>query len=202
MCWRRWPNGCLLSWTPCCSSPRPLRLSELSIYAIAEQAEIPPSSVYHFFPQISDVLAALAERLFVELDAVLQQPPSSAPDSWAALVAEIEARFQDYYRRHPAACELLLGGHGLAAIRQADQQHDQLLAQRFQQCLAERFVLPALPQDVDIFALAMQAADKLLAVGYQQAGALSDPICREATRLMTAYLSVYLPPVLPPAKGR
>ena len=88
-------------------------LSELSIYAIAEQAEIPPSSVYHFFPQISDVLAALAERLFVELDAVLQQPPSSAPDSWAALVAEIEARFQDYYRRHPAACELLLGGHGL-----------------------------------------------------------------------------------------
>ena len=63
-------------------------------------------------------------------------------------------------------------------------------------------MLPALPQDVDIFALAMQAADKLLAVGYQQAGALSDPICREATRLMTAYLSVYLPPVLPPAKGR
>ena len=42
-------------------------LSELSIYAIAEQAEIPPSSVYHFFPQISDVLAALAERLSLML---------------------------------------------------------------------------------------------------------------------------------------
>ena len=48
-------------------------LGELSMYAIAEQAQIPPSSVYHFFPQIGDVLAALAERVFLELDALLQE---------------------------------------------------------------------------------------------------------------------------------
>ncbi|MCC4260022.1 TetR/AcrR family transcriptional regulator [Halopseudomonas aestusnigri] len=177
-------------------------LSALSIYAIAEQADIPPSSVYHFFPQVSDVLAALAERLFLELDGILQTPPVSHASSWMALVADIEQRFQDYYRGNPAARELLLGGHDLAAIRQADQQHDQLLGRRFQQCLAEVFVLPPLPNDVDIFALAMQAADKLLAVGYQQSGELSDPICREATRLMTAYLGVYLPPVLARVEGR
>ena len=176
-------------------------LSELSIYAIAEQADIPPSSVYHFFPQISDVLAALAERLFAELEAVLQQPPAASPVSWMALVGDIEQRFQHYYRTHPATRALLLGGHDLAAIRQADQQHDHLLAQRFQRSLAGHFVLPPLPQDVDVFALAMQAADKLLAVGYQQSGELPEPICREATRLMTAYLGVYLPPVLPPAEG-
>ena len=35
-------------------------LADLSIYAIAEQAEIPPSSVYHFFPQTGDVLVVIA----------------------------------------------------------------------------------------------------------------------------------------------
>ena len=33
-------------------------MANLSIYTVAEHAGIPPSSVYHFFPQISDVLAA------------------------------------------------------------------------------------------------------------------------------------------------
>ena len=158
--------------------------------------------MYHFFPQVSDVLAALAERLFLQLDAILQIPPVSRPSNWMELVADIEQRFQDYYRSNPAARELLLAGHDLAAIRQADQQHDQLLGRRFQQCLAEVFVLPSLPNDVDVFALAMQAADKLLAVGYQQSGELSGPTCREATRLMTAYLGVYLPPVLARVEGR
>jgi len=52
---------------------------------------------------------------------------------------------------------------------------------------------------VDIFTLAMQAADKLLAVDYQQHGQLTPVLCREATRMMTAYLGLYLPPLLTPA---
>ncbi|MEH6491639.1 TetR/AcrR family transcriptional regulator [Halopseudomonas sp.] len=174
-------------------------LAELSIYAIAEQAGIPPSSVYHFFPQVGDVLGSLAQQVFAELDAVLQQPCAATPDNWMALAAELEQRFQNYYQENAAARELLLGAHELSAVRQADQLHDRQLGLRFRACLEDYFQLPRLPSDVDVFTLAMQAADKLLAVDYQQHGQLTPALCREATRMLTAYLGLYLPPLLAPA---
>lgn len=173
-------------------------LSDLSIYAIAAQADIPPSSVYHFFPQLADVLAALAQRVFAELDAVLGvAPEDAAPSGWADLVERVEERFQQYYQSHPAARELLLGAHELAGIRQADRQHDSFLGDSLRAYLARHYQLPALPLDVDIFTLAMQAADKLLAIDHQQHGRLTAPMRREAKRMMVAYLGLYLPPILP-----
>ncbi|MEH6566417.1 MAG: TetR/AcrR family transcriptional regulator [Halopseudomonas sp.] len=171
-------------------------LADLSIYAIAEQAGIPPSSVYHFFPQVGDVLGALAQQVFAELEAVLQQPIATTPANWMALAGELEQRFQDYYRHNAAARELLLGAHELSAVRLADQLHDRQLGLHFRACLARSFHLPPMPTDVDVFTLAMQAADKLLAVDYQQHGELTPALCREATRMLTAYLGLYLPPVL------
>lgn len=174
-------------------------LGDLSIYAIAAQADIPPSSVYHFFPQLTDVLAALAQRVFAELDAVLGAAPRDfEPTSWMDLIERMEDRFQQYYQTHPAARELLLGAHELVGVRQADRQHDSLLGDSLRAYLARYYQLPALPADVDIFTLAMQAADKLLATAHQQHGELTAPLCREAKRMMVAYLGLYLPPVLPP----
>lgn len=173
-------------------------LGELSMYAIAEQAQIPPSSVYHFFPQVGDVLAALAERVFIELDLLLQDQADLPHDGgWPALVERIEARFQAYYQSHAAARELLLGAHELSAIRQADRQHDLQLGRRFRECLSSHYQLPSLPEEVDVFTLALQAADKLLAVDYQQNGSLTAPMCREASRMIIGYLGLYLPAVLP-----
>jgi AcrR family transcriptional regulator len=173
-------------------------LADLSIYAIAAQADIPPSSVYHFFPQLTDVLAALAQRVFAELDAVLGAAPLDfEPASWMDLIERMEDRFQQYYQTHPAARELLLGAHELVGVRQADRHHDSLLGDSLRRYLARYYQLPALPADVDVFTLAMQAADKLLATAHQQYGELTVPLCREAKRMMVAYLGLYLPPVLP-----
>ncbi|MBL4611607.1 MAG: TetR/AcrR family transcriptional regulator [Pseudomonas sp.] len=178
-------------------------LGELSIYAIAAQADIPPSSVYHFFPQLADVLSALAQRVFNELDGVLSDAAEPfEPGSWVEVIERVEDRFQHYYQTHPDARELLLGAHELAGIRQADRQHDSLLGHSLRACLARYYQLPALPEDVDIFTLAMQAADKLLAIDHQQHGELTAPMRREATRMMVAYLGFYLPPVLPRSRSK
>jgi hypothetical protein len=145
------------------------------------------------------VLAALAQRVFTELDAVLGEAPMRGADtvSWNVLVEQVEERFQQYYQSHPAARELLLGAHELVGIRQADRQHDSLLGHSLRAYIARYYQLPALPQDVDIFTLAMQAADKLLAIDHQQHGQLTAPMRLEAKRMMVAYLGLYLPPVLP-----
>ena len=178
-------------------------LGDLSLYAIAAQADIPPSSVYHFFPQLADVLSALAQRVFNELDGVLSDAAEPfEPGSWVEVIERVEDRFQQYYQTHPDARELLLGAHELAGIRQADRQHDSLLGHSLRACLARYYQLPALPEDVDIFTLAMQAADKLLAIDHQQHGELTAPMRREATRMMVAYLGFYLPPVLPRSRPK
>ena len=50
----------------------------LSIYTVAERAEMPPSSVYHFFPSVPALLQALTAEVHAAFRACLQQPVDHA----------------------------------------------------------------------------------------------------------------------------
>ncbi|MBP5076356.1 TetR/AcrR family transcriptional regulator [Pseudomonas chlororaphis] len=173
-------------------------VASLSIYSVAERAEIPPSSVYHFFASVPALLEALTADVHAAFRACLQEPiDHAALGSWHDLSRLVEQRMLAIYSADAAARQLILAQHGLTEVTQADRQHDIELGDLMHKLFDQHFQLPALPADVDVFALAMELGDRVYARSVQQHGQITERMAEEGMRVFDAYLGLYLPPYLP-----
>lgn len=173
-------------------------VASLSIYSVAERAEIPPSSVYHFFASVPALLEALTADVHAAFRACLQAPiDHHALNGWRDLSRLVEQRMLDIYDEDAAARQLILAQHGLTEVTQADRQHDIELGDLMHKLFDEHFELPSLPRDVDVFALAMELGDRVYARSVQQHGQITPRMAEEGMRVFDAYLGLYLPPYLP-----
>lgn len=172
--------------------------ARLSIYGIAERAGLPPSSVYHFFPSVAALLEALTQEAHAAFRACLQTSVDhDSLNDWRDLSRIVEARMLEVYEQDAAARQLILANHGLTEVVQADRQHDTQLGEQLQALFAAHFHLPPLPDDIDIFTLAMELGDRVYARSVQQHGVITPRWAAESHRVFDAYLSLYLPPYLP-----
>lgn len=170
----------------------------LTIYAVAERANIPPSSVYHFFASVPALLEALTADIHAAFRDCLLQPVEHATlHDWRDLSRVIEERMLAIYAGDSAARQLILAQHGLAEVIQADRQHDLELGRLMQQVFERHFPLPQLPGDIDVFALAMELGDRVYARAVQLHGEITPRMAEEGMRVFDAYLALYLPPALP-----
>lgn len=173
-------------------------VASLSIYSVAERAEIPPSSVYHFFASVPALLEALTADVHAAFRDTLEQPINHIElKTWRDLSRLVEARMLAIYKQDAAAQQLILTQHGLSEITQADRQHDLELGHLLHALFARHFQLPALPDDVDVFALAIELADRVYARSVQLHDEITERMAEEGLRVFDAYLSLYLPPYLP-----
>lgn len=170
----------------------------LSIYSVAERAGLPPSSVYHFFASVPALLEALTSEVHAAFRACLQAPLDHAQlRDWRDLSQIVELRMLETYAGDPAARQLILAQHGLTEITQADLRHDVELGRLLHQLFARHFQLPALPEDIDVFTLALELSDRVYASSVQQHGIITPRMAEEGMRVFDAYLSLYLPAHLP-----
>jgi AcrR family transcriptional regulator len=173
-------------------------VASLSIYSVAERAQIPPSSVYHFFASVPALLEGLTADIHGAFRACLQEPiEHERLRDWRDLSRLVEQRMLAIYAEDAAARQLILAQHGLAEVTQADRQHDIELGQLMQQLFDRHFPLPQLPDDVDVFALAMELGDRVYARSIQLHGEITPRMAEEGMRVFDAYLGFYLPPHLP-----
>jgi AcrR family transcriptional regulator len=173
-------------------------VASLSIYSVAERAEIPPSSVYHFFASVPALLEALTADVHAAFRDSLEQPiEQAALTTWRDLSRLVEARMLSIYSEDAAARQLILAQHGLTEVTQADRQHDIELGNLMHELFANHFQLPALPDDVDVFALAIELADRVYARSVQLHDEITPRMAEEGMRVFDAYLGLYLPPYLP-----
>lgn len=173
-------------------------VASLSIYSVAERAQIPPSSVYHFFASVPALLEALTADIHAAFRACLQEPVAhDSLHDWRDLSRLVEQRMLAIYAADAAARQLILAQHGLAEVMQADRQHDIELGQALQALFDRHFALPQLPDDMDVFALAMQLGDRVYARSVQLHGEITPRLAEEGMRVFDAYLGLYLPPYLP-----
>ena len=173
-------------------------VANLSIYAVAERAAIPPSSVYHFFASVPALLEGLTADVHAAFRACLQQPVEHAAlGSWHDLSRIVEQRMLAIYAQDAAARQLILAQHGLAEVTQADRQHDVELGRLMQALFDHHFPLPQLPDDIEVFALAMELSDRVYARSVQLHGAITPRLAEEGMRVFDAYLGLYLPAALP-----
>jgi AcrR family transcriptional regulator len=172
-------------------------VASLSIYSVAERAGIPPSSVYHFFASVPALLEALTADIHAAFRASLQAPiEHDSLDSWRDLSRVVEMRMLDIYNADAAARQLILAQHGLTEINQADRQHDIELGHLMLDVFNRHFHLPELPDDVDVFALAMELGDRVYARSVQLHGEITPRMAAEGMRVFDAYVGLYLPPCL------
>ncbi|WP_459207152.1 TetR/AcrR family transcriptional regulator [Pseudomonas sp. MLB6B] len=170
----------------------------LSIYGVAERAQIPPSSVYHFFSSVPALLQALTADIHRAFRAALQAPiEPDALHTWHDLARLIERRTQAIYGEDAAARQLILAQHGLSEVSNADRQHDVELDGLMRAVFDRHFQLPALPTDVDVFALAMALSDRVYARSIQLHERITPRMAEEGMRVFEAYLGLYLAPHLP-----
>ncbi|MDF3935191.1 TetR/AcrR family transcriptional regulator [Pseudomonas citronellolis] len=170
----------------------------LSIYAVAERAGIPPSSVYHFFPSVPALLQALTSEVHAAFRACLEAPVDHAAlRDWRDLSRLVEERMLAVYAGDAAARQLILASHGLAEVTLADRQHDVELGLSMQALFDRHFHLPELPKDIEVFSLAMELGDRVYALSVQRFGHIDPRLAEEGMRVFDAYLSLYLPPFLP-----
>jgi AcrR family transcriptional regulator len=173
-------------------------VASLSIYSVAERAAIPASSVYHFFASVPALLEGLTADIHAAFRASLQAPISHAElRSWRDLSCIVEQRMLAIYASDAAARQLILAQHGLSEVTQADRQHDLELGRLMQALFERHFDLPTLPEDVDVFALAMELGDRVYARSVQLHGSITPRLAEEGMRVFDAYLGLYLPPYLP-----
>ncbi|GFM90011.1 TetR family transcriptional regulator [Pseudomonas cichorii] len=173
-------------------------VASLSIYSVAERAEIPPSSVYHFFASVPALLEALTADIHAAFRASLQAPiDHDQLKDWRDLSRQVELRMLNIYNADAAARQLILAQHGLTEINQADRQHDIELGHLMLEVFNRHFPIPALPDDVDVFALAMELGDRVYARSIQLHDQITPRMAEEGMRVFDTYLGLYLPPFLP-----
>ncbi|MDG3087935.1 TetR/AcrR family transcriptional regulator [Vibrio hannami] len=174
------------------------KVDSISIYDVAKEAAIAASTVYHHYPNIESLIVELMKGIFADFAKVLDNAVNPEKvNHWSDINRMIETAYVDYYRSTPLAQHTLLGQHTYASVRHEDAQNDLVLGQRVEEIYKRFFVLPELPKDVNIFAIALQVADKVYSMNYRENGEIAPEMAREAVVLTEAYLGTYLPKNLP-----
>ena len=174
-------------------------ISSLSLYDIAHKAEIPPSSLYHFFPKIEYLLQAMAEEVFTAFDECVSRPVAfDEVQHWSDIGFILETRMVEYYQRNNMARALILGQHAHGSILASDHKHDDEMGRQIETIYRQYFQLPPLPTEYNIFAIALQIADKVYAMSHQEYGNITPAMAKEGWRAAQSYLAIYLPEQLQP----
>ncbi|CAH7341456.1 Transcriptional regulator, TetR family, associated with agmatine catabolism [Vibrio chagasii] len=173
-------------------------VQSISMYDISKEAAISSSTIYHHFPNIEALMRDLMDLIFRDFEGVLRAAVvESEIKSWHDINRMIENSFVRYYTDTPMVQNILFGFHSYSSVRSADASNDLILGEMVSKIYQRYFVLPELPQHVNIFAVALQIADKVYSMDFQDNGGITDVMAEEAVVATEAYLSAYLPRYLP-----
>ena len=174
------------------------KIETISIYNIAKEANIPPSSVYHFFPQVQDVLVALAERFGVNIIETIAAPYSkSEARTWQQLYKTAVDRAIDIYQENPAYCQLIIGPYTPPEIKLSDRENDEQIGELFVGVLKQHFVLPEIKNLKIIMFHSIEIIDLFFSLSYIRHQNLVEEITNEGKIAAIAYLQHYLNKDLP-----
>jgi AcrR family transcriptional regulator len=182
-------------------------LQKVGLYQIAERAEVPAASVYHFFPNKEAALLALAAEYHTALHDLASEPLNPPPASWQDLVRRKVTLAADYHNDHPAALRLFMGAGVTVEVKTADTGQTVRLAQRRAQVLDAYFHVPHVPDWERRLATSIAIVDGVFGLSYAQHGIITPDFVDDAWRASIAYLRTFLPEQLegrpnPPAPAQ
>lgn len=170
---------------------------DISVYTLAEDAQISPPSIYQFFSDANQVFIALSERIHRQFVSAFDRRPHGEFTTWQELMSLRFKEGRDFYNAHAAARRLLLGSGLSAAIRARDLQIDRQLAVRSVEEIQHHFIFPGIPELVERFTELLVINDALWALSVHRHGIITDAYEEQARRAREAYVRTFLPEYLP-----
>ena len=169
-------------------------INDISLYDVAHAADVPPTSVYHFFPTKESIFVGLAERYLQIMHAALEAPiDHESLEHWRDLVALRYYRVVDYFNGSQNALKLFLGLALHSDVRRLDFQDIDSLAARTHQLMDQFFEMPYVRDPAFKFSIAVSIYDGIWAASYARHGYITPKYAQEGLRAALAYLSTFLP---------
>jgi AcrR family transcriptional regulator len=177
-----------------CSRPLP----EVTYAAICTRAAVPPSSAYHFYPDLDALFRALLESGREGFDAALMKPLRPAQRrTWQAVVETLVVRAAEYNRTHPVAARLAIGGHTPPQLKRLDRDADRVRAGLALAALEALFVVPRMRHKQQVAFVATEIVDAIFTASMIEAGRITAAYVTLAKRAVVGFLGQYFGPTLP-----
>lgn len=173
--------------------------SAIGLYDIAKRAEVPPASVYHFFPTKEAAFVALAERFLDRLYTTTRITPLDHQRirHWSDIYVLGCERLFAFYNEHPVLLKLFFGSGLSPEIRRRDLDYIKNLSERGYEWMNTYFVMPYLPDSEVKFAIIYAICDGVTAASYEHHGCVTDDYRDGLISAILAYCRTFLPEVIP-----
>ena len=173
-------------------------LNEISLADVAARTEVPLSSLYHFYPNLQRLLAEMVPQFSAELLEHLHTTSTGfSSDDWQAYVDNVIENSATFYRNHPGYQQLILSGKAPDFIKRADRRLDDILVKAITARISRKFEIPDFPERHRVFSYALQIVELAFSLSVIRDGEIKPMAIAEGQRAAKAYLSTYLPEVLP-----
>lgn len=172
---------------------------EIGLYQIAEQANVPPPSVYHFFPSKEAAFEALARRLTTQLLEVHHRPIDARRiTNWPDLFRIDIDRARAFYNSSPPALKIFYGGSGGVDAQAIDRITADAITANSYDRLNMIFHVPYLSDRQRMFQIRLAILDAIWTMSVRSHGRIADEEHEEAFRACIAYSRLSLPDYLEP----
>lgn len=169
----------------------------ISFKEIAEYANVPEGSAYHFYANKYDLFTAVAKELSNKFVTAQEQPVDSAKiRKWQDLAELFVERGAGVYATNPAAQQLMLGGRTPPEIKLEDRINDRTVGKVMQNKFSEVFVFSQDNLPTDVFFYFIEITDLMFSLSVVESGTITPRMLEEAKRAGIGYLGMYLPPLL------
>ena len=150
--------------------------------------------MYHFFPNIEAVFAALVERYDGEFtDIVSENIPQGDVDSWPDIIWQHIERSRQFINTHEQILIMILGPGQTWQTRLVDTVGDTAVARAMLTNIKEHFEIPDSPDPAELLHLAIRLLESIWQLSYQRHGQVTEEMQKETYRAMCAYLELYWP---------
>lgn len=171
----------------------------VGLYDIAKQANVPPASVYHFFPTKEAAFVALAERYLERLNEMTRSTPldRSLIRHWSDLYVLGSDRLFLFYNENPVLLKLFFGSGLNAEIHNRDLDYIKGLSEDGYNWMNLYFEMPYLPEPETKFSIIYAIYDGVTSASYQRHGIVTQEYRDGLISAVLAYCRTFLPEVIP-----
>lgn len=173
-------------------------IQDITYNDIAEYAEIPLPSCYHFFQNKLDLVKAVSEDFAIDYRKAVfgKEINPEKIQCWGDIIDIMTDHSGDFFRSQPAARQVWLSGYVPPEVSIKTREREFTLSIQLKELVGTYFQLPDIPQIDTIFYITHEIGDRILSLSQTLHSDVTNFMIEESKRAKKGYLLNYLPPVL------